>query len=58
LEERNIYCFYNYIRDLIGVAEAASERTTLCSDKSGNKEQPAHDYRLVTEEFIKKIEEG
>jgi chromosome partitioning protein len=57
LEERGISYFSNYIRDLIGVAEAAGDHLPLCADKKGNKEEPARDYRLVTEEFIKKIGE-
>jgi chromosome partitioning protein len=53
LEKRNIPCFYNFVRNLIEVQNAAADHLPLCCLKKG---EAYNDYHNVTEEFIRKIE--
>ncbi|MEM1548882.1 MAG: AAA family ATPase [Candidatus Bathyarchaeia archaeon] len=56
LEKVGIPCFTYYVRNLVGVQEAAGEYMPLCCCTGVNIKEPAEDYRNVTKEFIKKME--
>lgn len=57
LEKMGIPCFNYFVRNLVGVQEAAGEYMPLCCCSGANIKEPAEDYRNVTKEFIKKMEE-
>jgi len=56
LTEKNIPYFKNFIRNLIGVQEAANMHLPLCCYSKGK--DAAEDYRNVTKEFVEKMEGG
>jgi len=56
LEKENIPYFTQYVRNLVGVQEAANEHLPLCCYNGVNAREPREDYKNVTREFIKKME--